>query len=181
MGAPSSLILACELVLGTLTNFFSALFLLRFFMQWRRISFRNQIGAFVMKLTDWAVKPLRRVIPGFRGLDWSCLLAVFFLQLVDTALYLLLFQIRPPVEFIALVALLKFLSAIVYLAMALILLEVVFSWINPQHPLAWTVRELTAPLLRPIRRLLPPIAGFDLSPLVALLGFQVLLLFLQRP
>jgi YggT family protein len=179
MLAQTSWIQASELVLGSVIGFFSALFLLRFFMQWRRVSFANQIGAFVMKLTDWAIKPLRRVIPGFRGLDWSCLVAVLFLQLADTALRLLLFQVRLPVEVIIQVALLKFLSVIVYLVMTLIILEVIFSWVNPYHPLARTVRELTAPLLRPIRRILPPIAGIDLSPLVAFLGLQVLLVFLH--
>ncbi|MGE5945322.1 MAG: YggT family protein, partial [Betaproteobacteria bacterium] len=69
-------------LLDAIVSFFCTLFLLRFMMQWMRISFAGQIGDFVVKLTNWAVLPLRRLIPGLGGLDWASLVAAFSLQLL---------------------------------------------------------------------------------------------------
>src|SRR5438552_6692051 len=56
--------------------------LLRFLMQWLRAPFRNPLGQAVVALTDWAAKPLRRIVPGFRGLDVSTLVLGWLAQLL---------------------------------------------------------------------------------------------------
>lgn len=67
-------------LLDTLTGFFSAALLLRFYMQAFRVSFRNQVASFIVQVTNWLVMPLRRVLPGVFGLDLSCLLPAYLLQ-----------------------------------------------------------------------------------------------------
>ena len=69
-------------LLDAVVSFFCSLFLLRFMMQAMRVSFAGQLGNFVVALTNWAVKPLRRVIPGIGGLDWSSVFVAFALQLL---------------------------------------------------------------------------------------------------
>ena len=175
---------AVAFLLDAVAGFFCSLFLLRFLMQAMRVSFAGQIGDYVVKLTNWAVKPLRRVIPGLAGYDWASLLAAFAVQLVLAALLIGLagpaLQAEPGavagmVLWFAVRALLRL---VIYIFIGALILQAVLSWINPYSPLAAPAHQLTRPLLDPIRRVLPAISGIDLSPLVAILLLQVVLMFL---
>lgn len=171
-------------LLDAVIGFFTLLLLARFFMQLNRVSFANQIGHFVVQLTNWAVKPLRRVIPGIAGLDLASLLPAWLLQ---CALVLAIFLLRGSAAAIddgavaALVlwhGLLGTLRSAVWLFIGALFLQAVLSWVNPRSPLGQPVMQLTRPLLAPIQRILPPIANIDLSPLVAILLLQVVLILL---
>ena len=171
-------------LLDAVASFFCTLFLLRFMMQAMRVSFSGQIGDFVVKLTNWAVKPLRSVIPGIAGFDWASLLAALAVQLALSALLIGLAgpalnadggTIALMVLWFAVRALLRL---AVYILIGALILQAVLSWINPYSPLAAPAYQLTRPILDPIRRILPTISGIDLSPLVAILLLQVALMFL---
>lgn len=171
-------------LLDAVASFFCTLFLLRFMMQAMRVSFSGQIGDFVVKLTNWAVKPLRSVIPGIGGFDWASLLAALAVQL---ALSALLIGLAGPAlsadgGTIALMVLWFAVRAVlrlaVYILIGALILQAVLSWVNPYSPLAAPAYQLTRPILDPIRRILPTISGIDLSPLVAILLLQVALMFL---
>ena len=170
-------------LLDAVLGFFATLFLLRFLMQAMRVSFAGQLGSFVVSLTNWAVKPLRRVVPGFGGFDWASVVAAFALELV-LAGALFAFSGRevedPGVAalMIAWFAVRALLRLLVFIVIAALILQAVLSWINPYSPLAAPVGQLTRPMLAPIQRVLPLIAGVDLSPLVAILLLQVVLMFL---
>jgi YggT family protein len=171
-------------LVNAVVSFFTTMFMLRFLMQMTRVSFAGQIGDFVVKLTNWAVKPLRRIVPGVGGVDWASLLAALWLQLlmagiviaassatlsadgVGMALMILMFAVRG------------LLRLTVYIMIGAIILQAVLSWINPYSPVAPLVNQLVRPLLDPIRRFVPTISGIDLSPLVAILLLQVVLMFL---
>lgn len=165
-------------------GFFSVLLLLRFYMQAFRVSFSGPFGHFVLTLTNWAVKPLRRVVPGLMGLDLASLLAALLLQMLLMALALSLssaaFLADGAALGVAVVwgAVRSILRLSVYLLIGALILQAVLSWVNPYSPLAGPLNQLTRPFLSPIRRILPPISGIDLSPLVAILAAQVLLMFL---
>lgn len=175
---------AIAFLLDAVVSFFCTLFLLRFMMQAMRVSFAGQIGDFVVKLTNWAVKPLRRVIPGAGGFDWASLIAALGTQLL---LSVLLIGLAGPAlnadpGSIALMALWFAVRALlrlaVYILIGALILQAVLSWINPYSPLAAPAYQLTRPILDPIRRILPTISGIDLSPLVAILLLQVVLMLL---
>lgn len=175
---------AALFLLDALVGFFTLALLLRFYMQAFRVSFANPVGAFVVQLTNWLVKPLRHVIPALFGLDSASLLSAYLLQV---ALLLAVFALRGGLAIVApetLVvpllgqALLATVRASVYLLIGALLLQAVLSWVNPYAPLAGLAAQLTRPFLSPIRRFLPPIAGVDLSPLVAILLAQLVLIFL---
>ena len=171
-------------LLDAVVSFFCSLFLLRFMMQAMRVSFAGQIGDFVVKLTNWAVKPLRRVIPGAGGFDWASLLAALAAQLLLTILLLGLAgpALNADPGSIALMGLWFAVRALlrlaVYIMIGALILQAVLSWINPYSPLAAPAYQLTRPLLDPLRRVIPSISGIDLSPLVAILLLQALLMFL---
>ena len=175
---------AIAFLLDAVAGFFCSLFVLRFLMQAMRVSFAGQIGDFVVKLTNWAIKPLRRVIPGFAGLDWASLLAALLTQLI---LAVLLVGLAGPglnaepgavAGMLLWFAVRALLRIGVYIFIGALILQAVLSWINPYSPLAAPAHQLTRPLLDPIRRVVPAISGIDLSPLVAILLLQVVLMFL---
>ena len=175
---------AIVFLLDSVISFFCVLFLLRFMMQAMRVSFAGQPGNFVVALTNWAVKPLRRIIPGIGGLDWSTVFAAFALQLLLSGILIVLSgrfaeaDIAGLVPMILWFALRAVLRLAVYIMIGALILQAVLSWINPYSPLAAPAQQLTRPILDPIRRLIPLIGGIDLSPLVAILLLQVVLMFL---
>ena len=171
-------------LLDTLIGFLSFALLLRFYMQAFRVSFRNQVGAFVVQLTNWLVMPLRRLLPGLFGLDLSCLLPAYLLQVL---LLFAVFSLRGGFELtvggdvFALIlwkAVLATLRISVYLLIGALIVQAVLSWVSAYSPLAQPLDQLTRPFLDPIRRIVPPIAAIDLSPLVAILLAQLVLIFL---
>ncbi|MBL0353893.1 MAG: YggT family protein [Candidatus Dechloromonas phosphoritropha] len=171
-------------LLDAVISFFCSLFLLRFMMQAMRVSFAGQLGDFVVALTNWAVKPLRRLIPGVGGLDWSSLFAALALQLVQAGLIVGLSSHLAEADLASLAPMILWLAVrgllrlAVYIMIGALILQAVLSWINPYSSLSAPAQQLTRPLLDPIRRFVPLISGIDLSPLIVILLLQLLLSYL---
>lgn len=169
-------------LIDAVISFFCTLFLLRFMMQMARVSFAGQIGDFVVKLTNWAVKPLRRIVPGLGGVDWASLIAALWLQLLLAGLILAMSAASlgadgfGMVMMILLLAVRSLLRLAIYIMIGALILQAVLSWVNPYSPIAGPVGQLVRPILDPLRRFIPAISGIDLSPLVAILLLQVLLM-----
>jgi len=170
------------LILNTAAGFLTLMLLARFFMQWQRVSFRNQIGQFVVATTDWIVRPLRRVIPGLMGIDFASLVPAWLVQtlMVFIELWVRGVPLGGNVAGLLLgvlgLGLLELLRMAIYLVIAVVLMSAVLSWVSPHAPAAPVFHNLSAPFLRPFRRVIPPIANVDLSPLVLLLVLQIVLM-----
>jgi YggT family protein len=167
-------------ILDTVCGFLTLALLVRFALQWARASFRNPLGQFIVAVTDWMVRPVRRVVPGLFGLDLASLLLAWLWQVVYQGVALglsgVLFAVTPaPVIVVALLAALEVAKISLYLVMGAVIVSAVFSWVNPHAPLADVFNTLTRPLLRPFRRFIPPVGGVDLSPLALLLVLQIAL------
>ena len=171
-------------LLDTLAGFFTLCLLLRFYMQTFRVSFANQFGSFVVQITNWLVMPLRRLLPSVFGLDLATLLPAYLLQLGLLLAVLALrggFVMMESETLVALLlwhAVLATLRISIYLLIGALFLQAILSWVNPYSPLGQPVAQLTRPFLNPIRRFVPPVANIDLSPLLAILLAQLLLIFL---
>lgn len=162
-----------NLVIDTVATILAGLLLFRFWMQAVRVRPPFSLGQFIFKLTDWLVLPLRRLLPGAGGYDWASLVGAVLVTLASIAVQLGVrsaFAIGPWL----LLSLLSLVHAIAYGFIALIIVEVILSWVNPHAPIAPMVRALADPVLRPFRRVLPPIAGIDLSPILAFLALRIL-------
>lgn len=171
------------LILGTACDLLALAFLARFVLQWARAPFGNPLGRFVVAMTDWAVRPARKVVPGLFGLDLASLLLAWLVQSVYVSLVIGVTGMfasasAAAIGTAALAALVETLRLGVYLAMGVVIVSALLSWVNPYAPLAPVFHLLAQPLLRPAQRLIPPIGGVDLSPLVVLLGLQALLIVL---
>lgn len=161
-----------SLVLDLVAGLVAGILLLRCWMQVVRVRPPQQIAQFTFQLTDWLVKPLRRVIPGVGGIDWASLLSAYGIALMLSLLKVSM-TLHSFSGLIFLLAFLTLLQWIIYGWTGLLILEVVFSWVNPYAPLAPFVQALNAPLLRPIRRIMPLIGGLDLSPMALFILLQV--------
>ncbi|MHB9119058.1 MAG: YggT family protein [Burkholderiales bacterium] len=173
---------ALQFLLESIGNFFVLALLLRFYLQLTRAPFRNPFAQFVVALTDFAVKPLRRIVPGLAGLDLSSLLGAWLIEFVLLFAVLALsgfpllaagFGVIPGVAFWAAV---KLAGLTLYILMGAVLIQALLSWVNPYTPLAPLLHALAEPLLRPVRRIVPMVGGVDLSPLAVLLLIQLLLM-----
>lgn len=170
-------------IVKTLLELYLLTFLLRFLLQWARADFHNPLSQFIVRVTNPVVKPLRKVIPGWRGLDLSSLVALAGLELIVTAgiVYAAGYAVTPGA--VVYYAVLRMLVLLIRLYFFGILIYALLSWVSPGqwNPLTGVLASLTEPVLRPVRRLIPPIGGLDLSPLFVLVGLQALLILVRLP
>jgi YggT family protein len=167
-----------QLLVESLFSFFIYLLLLRFYMQVYRAPFHNPVGEFVVTLTNWAVRPVRRVLPGFRGTDLATLILAWLFECLKLWL---LFSMRGSsvsgaVGVIAAVAVVEILRDSLYLLIGVIFIQVILSWVSPYNAIEGVLNALTRPFYRVFRRFIPPIGSIDLSPLFALILAQVCLI-----
>lgn len=173
---------ALQFLIQTLGNLFAIAALLRFLMQLHRVPFTNPFAQFIYAVTNFAVRPLRRIVPGFMGQDWASLLVALLVEFgVVVAGYWLAdfpFTLAGPRVWPIFLGLagVRLASLAVYLLIGLTLVRAVLSWVNPYSPLMPVVAQLTEPFMRPLRRIIPNIANVDITPLVLLLLFQLVLI-----
>lgn len=174
------------MIVDAVATLFAVTLLMRFYMQWMRVSFRNQLGAFVTQLSDWMVLPLRRFVPSLGGLDLSSLVPAILLQALEVALLVWLRGFPPGMDLVRLgaivlaVAVMEVIKLSVWLLIIIVFAAAILSWVSPHSPVAPTLNSLAKPFLRPIQRLIPPIANIDLSPLVLLLILQIVLMLIGQ-
>jgi YggT family protein len=167
-------------VLHTLFSLLAAVFLLRIAMPLVRADFRNPIGQAVLQVTNPLVMPLRRLLPPVGRVDVASIAALLLVQLAGTALIRLAAGAGlAPVPLVA-GALVGLARTILQLYFWLVLVHVLLSWVAPGQYGAGIqlVHRLCEPLLRPVRRVIPPLGAFDLSPMFVLIGLQALQLLL---
>lgn len=178
---------AMEFLLHTLLGLFTLAVLLRFYLQLTNAPFHNTFSQAVVILTNFAVRPLRRIIPSWSGLDLSTLLLAFLAQLLlqiatlwlrDFPLMVAGHLILTALLGLAFVGLLKFSITIFLYA---VLLQAILSWVNPYTPLAPVLDALTRPLLNPLRKNIPMAGGIDFSPLIVFIAAELLLILLVAP
>jgi YggT family protein len=175
-----------QLLVDVVASLFVYLLLARFHFQWLRVPFRNPMGAFVVAMTDWIVRPARRVVPGLGGFDIATLVLAWLVQILALWVLYLLKSADPGgagasvLPLLAVLALFDLVRYSLYILIFAVLVGVLLSWLNPYSPVAPIFNAMTRPFLAPIRRFVPPIASFDLSPLVLLVLLQVLLIALAH-
>lgn len=182
MGAPYAESAGIFLI-STLFDLYIMAVMLRFLLQAVRADFYNPVSQFLVKITNPLLKPLRRVIPGMLGLDMAAVVLMLVLAVIELALIQLLAGISPGLAGIAVLAIGKVISTLLDLYFFTILIQVVLSWVNPgsHNPVVGLLYAVNEPILKRARRLLPPISGFDLSPILVLIAMKLLEILLVAP
>jgi YggT family protein len=157
--------------------------MLRFLLQWARADFYNPVSQFIVKATQPPLAPLRRVIPGFAGLDLAAVVFMFVLKFVELWLVTALLGIAPQMGGLAMLSIAELLGLAINVYVFAILIQVIISWVNPgmYNPVMGLLHSLNEPLLAPARRVIPPISGLDLSPIAVIIVLQLVSMLAVAP
>ncbi len=144
--------------------------LIRLLLQWVRADFYNPVCQFIVKITNPPVLPLRKIIPGFGGIDVATLLLAFIVLAIKV---MLVYQTIEPLV-VGVIALGETLTLIVSVFLYSIVIQAILSWVNPDpyNPAVSLLNSLTFPVLKHFRKLMPPISGMDLSPMIAIIALM---------
>lgn len=173
-------------LIDTLFGIYILLILLRFLLQTVKADFYNPISQFIVKATNPLLRPLRRIVPGWGGIDNASLVLLLLVQCLALLLLGLIsgaFSSGLSVPGLLVASITKLVSLVLYVYLFGIFILVLLSWISPgsYNPVAAVIASLTEPLMRPARKLIPPMSGIDFSSMAVILGIYVLRMLLMPP
>lgn len=156
--------------------------MLRFLLQLMKADFYNPISQFIVKVTSPVLIYLRRIIPGLGGIDMASLFFMWILKVIELALIISLAGLPISLMLFAW-AIPELIRLAFNVFIFSILIQVILSWVNPgtYNPATALINSLTEPVLRPARRIIPPIGGLDLSPMASMIGLYLLQMLLLPP
>jgi YggT family protein len=162
----------------TLFDLYIIVLMLRFILQQVRADFYNPISQFIVKATTPVLKPVRSIIPGFGGVDLATIIVIIAFIAIKIFIIALLSGYSPSLLALLLTGIRDFISLALNIFIFAIIIQAILSWVNPDpyNPVSGLLASITYPVLSPFRRLIKPVGGLDLSPLVALIA----LMFIQR-
>ena len=169
-------------LIDTACSLFTLALLLRFYLQWARAPYRHPLSDFLQALTDFAVRPARRLIPGLWGLDFPTLTLAWVTQLIELWLVLELrghefdAAVGAAIGALFLLAFVKVLKLLVYVIMVSVLVQAVLTWVAPYSPVMPLLNSMARPWLRFFQRFIPPVGNVDLSPLFVVIICQLILM-----
>ncbi len=169
-------------IVKTLADLYLLTFLLRFILQWVRADFYNPLAEFILRVTNPLVIPARRIIPSAGGVDVPTLVVMFALQAIATWLLFTIANYSVPLNTFLGYVILGLISLTLWFYTVSIIVHVILGWLGQTYnPIAGILRDINEPLLGRVRRLLPPIAGLDLSPLFVIILIQAIARMLPIP
>lgn len=168
---PSNISSAIVFVVNALTSLYLLVLLLRFWMPWLRADFRNPLAQGILRFTSPVVIPVRRIVPSFGRLDTATVLVAFVIQYLTVLLLLLILGQSAGIVAVAVTSIVKLAVLSINLFVYAIFIRIILSWISQggYNPATAIITTLTEPLLRPFRRVIPPLGGFDISPIFAVI------------
>jgi YggT family protein len=174
---------AAVYLISTIFTLYLTLVMLRFLLQLVRADFHNPLSQFVVKATNPPLRLLRRFIPGLGGIDLAAIVLMFALQMLMIWLIHVANARGINIGGMLLMSLAELISLMLNVLLVAIIAQVILSWVGPQgyNPIISLIYSLTEPVLRPARRILPPISGIDLSPLLVFLVMQLIKILLIAP
>lgn len=167
----------------TLLGFALYIVLLRFWMQWVRADFRNPLGQFIIAVTNPLVIPLRKILPSVGAIDTATVFLAYCVALLKVYLLFLFNQISPPLLSLLIYTLGELIQHGIFILFAAIFVQIIVSWINPHsyHPIVSIARSIAEPIMAPARKIIPPIGGLDLSPILVIIFLQLSLRLIVDP
>ena len=170
-------------LIHTLFGLYIAVVLIRFLLQWARADFYNPISQFIVRVTSPVLRPLRQLIPGYAGLDLASLLLAWALKAIELALVAGLVGFTGPLLGSLAWAVPAVVELLIDIFLLAVIIRVVLSWLNPDpfNPAVALIERLTDPIMRPAQRMVPPISGIDLSPMVVIISLVLLQMLVIPP
>jgi YggT family protein len=170
-------------LLQTVLSLFLLAVMLRFLLQVFRADFYNPISQFLVKVTNPVLAPMRRVIPPIGSIDTATVVLLIAVQMLGIVGLLLLYGSSPPnILWLLLWSLIGIAGLLVNFYFFALLAIIILSWVAPgsSHPAISLLYQLTEPVMRPFRKLLPPMGGLDLSPIFMFVAINILKIILSN-
>ncbi|WP_455199692.1 YggT family protein [Kaarinaea lacus] len=174
---------AIEFLIHTIFGLYLIAVMLRVLLQLSRADFYNPVSQFLVKVTNPPLIPLRRIIPGFMGIDFAAIVLMLVIKAVEIFLIVLIKGVSIKISGLVVLSIAELLRLLINVYFFTILIQVIISWVNPgtYNPAVSLLYSINEPLLSRARRLIPPISGFDLSPIVVIILLQLLSMLLIQP
>lgn len=173
---------AAYFLVSTLFDIYIFVLVIRLILVWVRANYFNPVSQVIIKLTNPLVIPLRRILPNVANIELSTLVLTFIFELIKYFLLGVVALGIPKVIGLPVLAVADMLKILLNIFFYAIFLQAILSWVQPGYsPMSQVLSQITSPIMRPIHRLIPPVAGFDLSPIPALIGLQLLIILLVSP
>jgi YggT family protein len=173
---------AIQFIVASLLGLYQVVLLLRLLMQWVRADFRNPVSRAILQLSDPLILPLRKILPPIRRIDTASVVAILAVTVVKILVgQLLLVSSLPPPDLLLRDLLLETVHLVLTTYLFAIILNAILSFVAPENysPAQSLLNSICEPVLRPIRRVIPSVAGLDLSPLWACIAIQALLILVR--
>lgn len=172
----SGVIQALTFIIGTIARLYIMVLLVRLLLPWFQVNYRNPLTQALLSLTSPLVVPLRRIMPPIGKLDTATLLVSFAVHYLALWVIVALHGMNASIAVIALSSVLGLVSQAIMLFVFAILIRIILSWFagGAYNPAIAILDALTEPVLRPFRRLIPPIGGFDISPIFPIILLSAL-------
>ena len=159
--------------------------ILRYLLTIVRVDSLNPLSTLIMKVTNPLLKPLRRTIPGYFGIDWASIISLFLVQAIEIILVALIITGGiPAFSGLTMLTIAYLLRTILYIYLFIIIIQVIISWINPHaynNSIIKIMYQISMPVLRPTRKLIPSSGGLDFSPLIILVIINLLMILVISP
>lgn len=168
-------------VINALSMLVIFVFLLRFWLPWFGVDFRNPIAQGILRATSPVINPLRRIVPSIGRIDTATILVLFIVQAGTLLLIMSISENPISTKFVVVSSIMALVRQSLQIFTFAIIIRIVLSWIAPQthNPATALVASVTDPILRPFRRFIPPIGGFDISAIFAIIALGALGILLQ--
>jgi len=174
---------AIQFLIQTIFSMYLVAIMLRILLQMTRADFYNPVSQFLVKVTNPPLIPLRRIIPGFMGIDMAAVLLLLVLMAAELFLIVLINGGSISLSGLIVIAIANLFDLLLDVYFYSILIQVIISWINPgsYNPVVSLLYSINEPLLGRARRLIPPISGFDFSPIVVVILLKLVGILLVQP
>lgn len=165
-------------LIDILFHLYTVVLMLRLILQWARADFYNPVSQFIVKITNPLVRPLRKIIPGFFGIDFATLVLILALTSIKILIVYSLSGYSLVSGLLVITVLLDTIDLLLNIFLFAIIIQALLSWVNPDpyNPVVALLNSLTWPILKHFRKLIPPISGFDISPIFAIIA----IMFIQQ-
>jgi len=178
---PNALNSGLVFLINVIFGLFLTILVIRLILVYVKANYFDPITQFIAKLTDFIVKPLRKVIPNIGNVELANLIIVLILEIIKFSLLISLLFGMPNIFSVLILSIGDALHLIIEVFFYAILFHVVLTWLQPGSSLSRLLYQFTAPIMQPFHRIIPPIAGVDISPIFALITLQLLNIILVNP
>lgn len=181
MPMPNTLNTALLFLVNTLFDLYLIILIVRIILVWVGSDYFNPMVQFVVKCTDFIVKPLRRVIPNAGRLECASIILVLAIELIKFFFVSLLAFGLPNIAGLLILSIGDTIKLIIQTFFYAVLFQAILSWIQPRSPVNYLLYQFTSPIMRPLHRVIPPVGGVDISPIPALIILQLLIILVVGP